>query len=71
MLIIEIHVDTVEETKPSTRKQRADEAPKPGAPKRGAPKRAKNKSKHTGNRFWKAINLNFPGSLIPQDKNER
>ena len=66
MLIIEIHVDTVEESKPSTRKQREGEGPE-----RGGPKRAKNKSKQTGNRFWKAINLNFPGSLIPQDKNER
>jgi hypothetical protein len=66
MLIIEIHVDTVEESKTSTRNKREDKAPK-----RGGPKRATNKSKHTGNRLWKAINLNFPGSLISQDKNER
>ena len=66
MLIIEIHVDTVEETNPSTRKQRADKGPE-----RGSPNRARNKSKHTGSRLWKAINLNFPGSLIQQDKNER
>lgn len=66
MLIIEIHVDTVEESNPSTRKKREDKSPE-----RGSSRRAKQKSKHTGNRIWKAINLNFPGSLKQQDKNEK
>ena len=66
MLIIEIHVDTIEESNPSTRKKREDEGSK-----LSSPKRASHKSKHTGNRFLKAIKLSFPGSLIPQDKNER
>ena len=63
MLIIEIHVDTIEnaETSPSTRKEREGEQPK----------RTGQKSKTAGNRFWKAINLRFPGSLIPQDKDKR
>ena len=61
MLIIEIHVDTIEESNSSTRKKRKDERPT----------RASHKSKNTGNRLWKAINLRFPGSLIPQDKNEK
>ena len=58
MLIIEIHVETIEESNPSTRKKREDERPK----------RAINKTKNTSNRFWKAIKLSFPGSLIPHDK---
>jgi hypothetical protein len=61
MLIIEIHVDTIEESKPSTRKKREDERLN----------KASDKSKNTGNRFWNAIKLSIPGSLIPQDKNER
>ena len=62
MLIIEIHVDTVEDANPSTRKIREDEGSRPSSP---------TKSKHTGNRFWNAIKLSFPGSLKPQDKNEK
>jgi hypothetical protein len=61
MLIIDIHVDTVEDTNPSTRKIREDERPK----------RVKNSSKKTENRFWNAIKLSFPDSLIPQDENKR
>jgi hypothetical protein len=61
MLIIEIHVDTIEESKPSTRIKREDERPK----------KASDKTKTTGNRFWNAIKLSIPGSLIPQDENER
>jgi hypothetical protein len=63
MLIIEIHVDTIEntETSPSTRIKREDERPT----------RASQKSRTTGNRFWKAIKLSIPGSLIPQNRNER
>ena len=61
MLIIEIHVDTIEESNPSTRKQREDERRK----------KAGEKTHTTGNRFWNAIKLSIPGSLIPQDKNKR
>ena len=61
MLIIEIHVDTIEESKPSTRMKREDERPK----------KPRDKTKTTGNRFWNAIKLSIPGSLIPQDENER
>ena len=66
MLIIEIHVDTVEDANPSTRKIREDEGSRPSSPTK-----ANEKSKHTGNRFWNAIKLSFPGSLKPQDKNEK
>ena len=63
MLIIEIHVDTIENTEksPSTQKNREGERPT----------RAGQKSKTPGNRFWKAINLSFPGSQKHQNKNER
>ena len=63
MLIIEIHVDTIEnaEVSPSTQPKREDERPT----------RASQKPINTGNRLWKAINLRFPGSLTPKDKNER
>ena len=63
MLIIEIHVDTIENTEisPSTRTKREDERPT----------QASQKPVATGNRFWKAIKLSIPGSLISQNKNER
>jgi hypothetical protein len=63
MLIIEIHVDTIEnpETSPSTRKKREDERPK----------KAGQKQTTTGNRFWDAIKLSIPGSLIKQNENEK
>ena len=61
MLIIEIHVDTIEESKPSTQNKREDERQN----------KASSKSKNKGSRFWKAIKLSIPGSLIPQDENER
>ncbi|HBX68756.1 MAG TPA: hypothetical protein DEH25_05080 [Chloroflexi bacterium] len=57
MLIIEIHVETIEETNPSTQHQRADEGPK----------RVNKKSTNTGNRFWNAIKLSIPGSLNQQN----
>ena len=56
MLIIEIHVDTIEETNPSTQ-PKADEGSK----------RASKKSPTAGNRVWNAI-ISIPGSLIPQSK---
>jgi len=60
MLIIEIHVDTIEsaDAPPSTRPKREDERPK----------RASKDLKITGNRFWNAIKVSIPGSLIPQNK---
>ena len=63
MLIIEIHVDTIEnaEKSPSTQPKREDERTT----------KVKNNPITTGNRFWNAIKLSIPGSLIPQDKNER
>ena len=63
MLIIEIHVDTIEDTEKSssTTIKRVDERPT----------RADQKSNTTGNRFWNAIKVSFPGSLIPQNKKER
>jgi len=66
MLIIDIHVDTVEETNPSTRKIREDKVSK-----RSSPIRVKNSSKKTENRFWNAIKLSFSDSLTPQEENER
>lgn len=60
MLIIEIHVDTIEnaDAPSSTNKKRSDERST----------RANLKSKTTGNRFWNAIKLSIPGSLISQNK---
>ena len=56
MLIIEIHVETIEETNPSTHHERADEGPK----------RGHKNSRNTGHRLWNAI-ISIPGSLIPQN----
>jgi hypothetical protein len=63
MLIIEIHVDTIEnsETNSSTSTRWQDEHPT----------RVNQKTKNIGNRFWKAININFPGSLKTKNKKER
>ena len=63
MLIIEIHVETIENTDtiPSTHKKREDERPT----------RASQKSNIIGNRFWKIATLRFPGSLIQKIDNER
>jgi hypothetical protein len=63
MLIIEIHVDTIEydEKSPSTRKKRGDERPTG----------ASQQQKTAGNRFWDAIKLSIPGSLITQNENEK
>ena len=60
MLIIEIHVDTIEsaDTPPSTRAKREVERSKG----------ASQKLKPTGNRYWNAIKLSIPGSLLPQNK---
>lgn len=60
MLIIEIHVDTIEnaEMSPSTQPKREDERPTG----------ASHKPKTTGNRFWKAIKVSIPGSLKQQNK---
>jgi hypothetical protein len=59
MLIIEIHVDTIEESKPST----------PNAAD-GRPKRVNKKSKNTGNRFWNTIRFSSHGSLIHKENNK-
>lgn len=67
MLIIEIHVDTIESvdsanadnTSPSTHSKREDERLK----------KAGYLSKiTTDDRFWKAIKLSIPGSLMSQSK---
>ena len=63
MLIIEIHVDTVEnaEQAASTQlKQREDERLKKG----------NNNPNRTGNRFWNAIKVSIPGSLVQKRKME-
>ena len=64
MLIIEIHVDTIEnaETSPSTRKNREQGK---------RPTKASQIQNTAGNRFWNAIKLSIPGSLIPQNKDEK
>ncbi len=60
MLIIEIHVDTIEnaETSQSTQPKREDERSE----------KVKNNPITTGNRFWNAIKVSIPGSLIQQNK---
>ena len=62
MLIIEIHVDTVENAEPaaSTQLKREDER---------LTKVLKNSS-ITGNRFWNAIKVSIPGSLVQKRKME-
>ena len=63
MLIIEIHVDTIEnaEASPSTRQKREAERPK----------RASDHSQIAGSRLWKAIKHRAPGYLIQFHKNEK
>jgi hypothetical protein len=62
MLIIEIHVDTIEnpETNPSTQTKREDERQV----------KAENQIINHGNRFWKAVKISFPDFLAKQNKNE-
>ena len=61
MLIIEIHVDTVENAEPaSTQLNREDER---------LTKVNKNSSS-MGNRFWNAIKVSIPGSLVQKRKME-
>jgi hypothetical protein len=62
MLIIEIHVDTVENAEPaaSTQRKREDERLK----------KVNNNSNSTGNRFWNAIKVSIPGSLVQKRKME-
>ena len=63
MLIIEIHVDTVENAEPAAStqvKQREDDRLKKG----------KNNSSSTGNRFWNAIKVSIPCSLVQKRKME-
>ena len=62
MIIIEIHVDTIEnaDTSPSTQTKREDERPA----------MAKHNPITTGNRFWNAIKVSIPGSLV-QKNNKR
>ena len=61
MLIIEIHVDTVENAEPaSTQLNREDER---------LTKVNKNSSS-MGNRFWNAIKVSIPGSLVQKRKLE-
>ena len=61
MLIIEIHVDTVENAEPaSTQLNREDER---------LTKVNKNSSS-MGNRFWYAIKVSIPGSLVQKRKLE-
>ena len=61
MLIIEIHVDTIEETNSSTRTRREDERPN----------RADDKTQTGGSRIWKAFKHRVPGYLIQYHKNEK
>ena len=67
MLIIEIHVDTIEESNSSTSKT-VDESSL-----RSSPKRATQKKNNEGSRFWNTIRFSFPGSLIQKEnhKDER
>lgn len=60
MIIIEIHVDTIEnaETSPSTQPKREDE--------RSA--KANHNLLTTGTRLWDAIKMSFPGSLLLNNK---
>jgi hypothetical protein len=60
MLIIEIHVDTIEneDSSPSTHTKREDERPT----------EARKRIKHTGNRFWESIKVSIPGSLKSKNK---
>ena len=60
MLIIEIHVDTIEneDSSPSTHTKREDERPT----------KARKTIKNTGNRFWEVIKVSIPGSLTPNNK---
>jgi hypothetical protein len=62
MLIIEIHVDTIENAEPaaSTQLKREDERLK----------KVNNKSISTGSRFWNAIKVSIPGSLVQKRKME-
>jgi hypothetical protein len=62
MLIIEIHVDTIENAEPaaSTQLKREDESLI----------KVKKESNSTGNRFWNAIKVSIPGSLIQKRKVE-
>ena len=63
MLIIEIHVETIEnsDAHPSTAEKRSDEEPKRGSDKSNSP----------GSRFWKTFKHRVPGYLIQYHKNEK
>ena len=61
MLIIEIHTETIEETKPSTENHREDRRLE----------RTNNHSQKIDNRFWKAVKNRVPGYLIQYYKDEK
>ena len=60
MLIIEIHVDTIEDKKISSTDKKREEV---------RPTRVNKRTKSPSNRFWDSLKLSIPGSLKKEDKN--